>query len=646
MRRAVLIMMLVLLTAPLARAAVPASLDLPAAAVADLPPVLFAMPDRAELDDQDKAAAEAGEPYRFAVPFETALTTRTAGRWSVAAGGARAAWRLRVAVPGALSLNLAFVTCNLPPSAELVMRPVRGGRALRFAADQLDGDALWTPVLLADDLVVEVTVDAAERGRVALELARVNAGYRYFGEDPAAKSGTCNVDVVCPEGDDWRDEIRSVGVYQIGGIWKCSGAMINNTALDARPLFLTAAHCGVTLDNDATVVAYWNFESPACGQQGGGSLADTQTGATMLAKWFYTVGSLSSDLCLLEFTDQPDASWGVTYAGWNRADAVPSASVTIHHPSTDEKSISFDNDPATITDYLGTATPGNGTHLRIGAWDLGTTEGGSSGSPLFDPQHRIVGQLHGGYASCTQPAASDWYGRLFRSWEGNGTVDTRLRDWLDPGNTGAVTLGLLDPAGGVLQVTVPADLAFGGSLGGPFTPAGRTVTLANGGAAALNWSATAGAAWFSVNPAVGYLDAGASVDLTVATTAAAADLVAGVHTAALDFASDGGGETTSLPVTISVAGGAPSLVSVGPNPFRGYCTITYELGAAAPAHVRVYDLRGRMAADLGAFAGEPGANTVTWDGRDGAGRRQPGGRYVLEIEVAGHRLRAHLTLAH
>ena len=48
--------------------------------------------------------------------------------------------------------------------------------------------------------------------------------------------------------------------------------------------------------------------------------------------------------------------------------------------------------------------PGD-THWFVAAWDEGMTEGGSSGSPVFDDSQRIRGQLHGGYASCSFPCA-------------------------------------------------------------------------------------------------------------------------------------------------------------------------------------------------------------------------------------------------
>ncbi len=619
---------------------VPGHGELPALAPTGLPSLAFPLPDRAQLADQDKAAAEADQPYRFALPAEVALTPRSAGRWS-SDGAGREVWRLRLVSPGALSLNLGFVTCDLPPSATLVLRPMAGGPSLSYRADDLVPAAeLWTPVLLTDDLVVEVTVAAAERDRVALELARVNRGYRYFGQEPAHKAGTCNIDVVCPEGDDWRNEIRTVGVYTLGGSWKCTGALVNTTAGDGRALFLTANHCAVTAVSDASVVVYWNYQSPVCGEQAGGSLTDSQTGSTLRANW--TV----SDFCLLELDDQPLQAWSVAFAGWSRADSVPVAAVTIHHPSTDEKSISFENDPLLASSYLDLA-PLNQTHLRITAWDLGTTEPGSSGAPLFDPDHRIVGQLHGGYASCSLPAESDWYGRLFTSWEGNGTAATRLRDWLDPEGSGALSVDLLDPSAGLLTVTPLEPIGFQGPVGGPFLPAQHVFTVTNSGTEALDWTVIAGAGWLAVAPAGGNLLPDAAQDVIVSLDASAADLGAGTRSTSLVFANSSGGHGgAEIPVALAVLDRQPKVVAVGPNPFRGYTTVVYTMGADVDVHARVYDLRGRMAADLGSQAAEIGRNEWTWDGTDGEGRRQPGGLYVLELDAAGYKVRVRLTLLH
>lgn len=158
----------------------------------------------------------------------------------------------------------------------------------------------------------------------------------------------------------------------------------------------------------------------------------------------------TSDFALLLLSEQPPDSYGVYYEGWSALDVAGDSSVGIHHPQGDIKKISFDFGTTQLTDYLGT-TSGT-THIRIVNWDDGTTEPGSSGSPLFNKNKQVVGQLHGGYASCTS-ITSDWYGRFARSWLGGGSSGNSLKPWLDPDNTGAMTLDGFDPAH-ALAITV------------------------------------------------------------------------------------------------------------------------------------------------------------------------------------------------
>jgi hypothetical protein len=72
----------------------------------------------------------------------------------------------------------------------------------------------------------------------------------------------------------------------------------------------------------------------------------------------------------------------------------------------------------------------------------GVTEGGSSGSPIFNDQGLIVGQLTGGEASCSNLTGPDYYGKFSHSWDQIGDTDsTQLKPWLDPDNTGMEVLG-------------------------------------------------------------------------------------------------------------------------------------------------------------------------------------------------------------
>jgi hypothetical protein len=209
--------------------------------------------------------------------------------------------------------------------------------------------------------------------------------------------------------------------------------MIMNTRMNFRNFFLTADHCAVTANNDHTVVVYWNYESPVCGWLSGGSLAQNQRGATLRA----SKGDV--DVCLIELDDDPDPEFNVYYAGWDRSGIPPAGSVGIHHPNGDEKAISYNDDALTTIDSCIGA--GSDTHWEVDDWENGTTEPGSSGSGLWDPDtHLLVGTLSGGSASCTVPWGEDCYGKFSVAWDSGATPTTRLKDWLDPENTGAVSV--------------------------------------------------------------------------------------------------------------------------------------------------------------------------------------------------------------
>ncbi len=387
-------------------------------------------------EDQDRLAQGKEGPQRFAVSLETHLSPAVDGTWIRLPDSSRV-WRLGVISVGARSLNFGFTTFRLPPGAMLHVYPAdRREYWGAYTGEDATDNQLWTPVVRGDEAVVELYVPAHSAFEPELVLGRVGHDYRGFRQikERLEKSGVCNNDVVCPEGAPWNDEINSEGVYTVNGTWTCSGQMINSHASPPPAYFLTASHCGISSSNAPSVVIYWNYQSPVCGQQGGGSLAQYSSGTALKAKWS------TSDFCLVQLSQTPDPAFQLYLAGFDATEAnAPTSSTCIHHPDNDEKSISFDYDPPTITTYRSNSVPGNGTHWRIIQWDDGTTEPGSSGAGLWDQNHRLVGQLHGGYASCTS-LTSDWYGRLARSWDGDGTSGTRLRDWLDPNNTGNLVL--------------------------------------------------------------------------------------------------------------------------------------------------------------------------------------------------------------
>ena len=383
-----------------------------------------------------------GEPFQFAAPFVVKVTPATHGQWETTADGQTRVWRWRVTSAGAISLNLGFTRYRMP----------EGGRLLVYTPDytevigpftDTDNEAhgeLWTPILTGDEVVIEVAVPAGQVEEVELELGSVNRGYQdvALAIRGVRSHWSCNIDVVCSEADAYRDQVRSVGLIVIDGRSSCSGAMLSNTARDGKPYFLTAQHCFPMSEDDpehvaSSAVVYWNYESPTCGSQSDGSLAQYQIGASLRAH------HQATDFALLELDDRPDPTHKVYYAGWDRSEAKVTSAVGIHHPRGHVKSIGFENSTVTVTSQGQTSVPGDRSHLRVDRWERGTSELGSSGSPLFNQNKRVVGQLS--LTSTTRCVlGSEWYGRVATSWTGGETRDSRLSDWLDPDGTGGTTI--------------------------------------------------------------------------------------------------------------------------------------------------------------------------------------------------------------
>jgi hypothetical protein len=395
---------------------------------------------------------------RFALPADLQITPETHGTWKNVAGGRL--WRLKVEASGATDLNFGFGHFRLPPGAKLyVLSREQSYYQGPYTEAHAHEGQLWTPVIPGAKGIIELFVPENAEFQPELELVRVGRGYRNvfeLGFQPL--SGSCNVDVACPLGNGWQDQIRAAAVYGTNGSTFCSGTLINNLAQDHRPFFITANHCGLNSGNASSVVVYWNFESPQCGQHGGGTLSDNTSGAT------FRGSDTQNDFALIELSSIPAADYHVYYAGWDaRPSLAPGSSIGIHHPNTDEKSISYNDDPLTT----GNSCIGSGgvnSHWIVNNWEQGTTEPGSSGSGLFDPaSKRLIGYLSGGSASCSNPSGSDCYGKLAVGF-------TRgLSTWLDPNHTGTEFVDGLDSDGsnpnpnpdpdpGVTDLTNPTNL--------------------------------------------------------------------------------------------------------------------------------------------------------------------------------------------
>jgi hypothetical protein len=412
------------------------SMDLQAP-VESLPPI-----DAAALRSEPR---DPSGPLVFATSAEVFMTPATHGRWIYPPDGG-SVWRLRLEAPGATDLNLGFTLFDLPSGATLYVM----GEEEEFyqgpytSEDQAGDGELWTPVVPGSRATVELFVPDGAEFEPRLALTRVGRGFRDLFQRESngglRKQGSCNIDVACPQGDPYRDQIRSVAAYSFGGTLLCTATLVMNTSRDFTPLMLTAFHCGITPTNASSIVVYWNFESPSCGDLSGGDLTQNSSGAMLRAR------HQDDDMALFELDAVPDPSYHVYYAGWDRTGNSPATSFAIHHPRGDEKALSINTDPLTTQDCCIENCNGHNTHWRVGQWEQGTTEPGSSGSALFHGNsRRVVGYLTGGAAACDNPNGYDCFGKLSVAWDAGSSSGSRLREWLDPLGTGESVLNGADP---------------------------------------------------------------------------------------------------------------------------------------------------------------------------------------------------------
>jgi len=557
--------------------------------------------DRDAVDADDVQRSVDGLPPRYAIPDAVHITPDTHGTWEQPEP-TTLLWRLRVNSPGANSINFGFTTFRMPPGGRLSVYAADGSDVIRPFTEldnALHGE-LWTPPVRSNDVVVEVSIPAASRPQLQLVLGSVNIGYRDFGKPVGVLSGSCNVDVVCPQGDPWRAEIPAIGVISTGGSTFCTGFMVNNAAQDRKPFFMTANHCGINSGNAASLVVYWNFQnstcrpvgSPASGGPGDGQLNQFQTGS------FFRASSSPSDFTLVELDENPNPAWNISFAGWSRSSGESPSGACIHHPNTDEKRITFYSVPTTTTSYNNPFVPGDGTHVHA-TWSLGVTEPGSSGSPLFDVNHRVMGQLHGGPSACGASDLSDYYGRFSVSWTGGGSNSTRLSNWLDPASTGVVFVDTI--SGGGLNVTPADNVLHIGDVGGPFTNPTTLYTLTNPSSQPLNYSVSLTASFGillngAASPVIGTLAAnGGTVQVQVSLGPAVDALAAGIYvenivfqdiTNTLTFNRQ---HTVEIGQTLFSVTPATNLESSGPvgGPFPGSVVYTVVSQRPTPVTVRV-----------------------------------------------------------
>ncbi|MEO5376650.1 MAG: trypsin-like peptidase domain-containing protein [Magnetococcus sp. DMHC-6] len=378
-------------------------------------------------------------------------------------------WRNIIRAPNAQFIRPHFSNLGSAQNQQIYLYGTEGTPSLQgpFNSANPSHNDTWAAPIDGEVLFIQVIQQGpAAQNPPTIIIDKINHGFIHplsgTQHDPKLakllkNTGTCYLDITC---DTTWDELGTAVARMIfeeeNYSYVCTGSVIQDQNNTYKNWFLTANHCINSQTVANTLIAYFNYRTTSCNGSipSLSSLPKTQ-GAT------YKIGksdSSSSDFTLLELNQSPPA--GTLYLGWTTTDLTAGQSVVgIHHPAGTQQRISYGNENHATS---------IGTNFWGVRWTQSSTEGGSSGSPLFNTNTaQVVGTLNSGTSSCSNMQGSDFYGKFGVSWE-NG-----LKDYL--GST-VVT----NP---ITYTFTPKDtLAYRGEKLGPIN-----VTLTNNTNAALTY---------------------------------------------------------------------------------------------------------------------------------------------------------------
>jgi len=433
----------------------------------------------APLTDEERNARRVRAGLTQIAVHRAARAEDLRGTWETARDGS-AVWRLALRSPGAAAIRLHLEEFHAG-DGRLWITEMHGNEPQTFgpySGEGIHGDGeFWSNAALGEAVLIEY--EPAGRSRsLPFRIAEIShftslpvAIAKPDAELTLAKAGetrnaalSCNIDVTCrPEYAELARAVARISFETDEGGALCSGTVLNTRSNSMIPYFLTAAHC-ISSDAEArTVEAYFLYQTSTCNGP-----APSAASVRRVVGARYMAGSSveGGDFTLLRLNSVPD---GTVFAGWSSTAHPVGAAVTgIHHPTGDLKKISFG---ARGTDLATRGRPVQNFYTII--WNEGVTEGGSSGSGIFNEQRQLVGMLSGGprapagQTECDLRPAFDWYGRFDVAFP---QIRSLLEDdGTDPG-PGPVTpaTGTLLTSGAAQAVTLPAvtnSTLFGGNLG-------------------------------------------------------------------------------------------------------------------------------------------------------------------------------------
>jgi lysyl endopeptidase len=398
------------------------------------------------INSEDLIDEQSNTPPRFGFSFQVSLNLANSGIWKTI-NSQEKIWQLKIKCQNSKSINLVFNKFHLSENSVLHIYNKNNGKIIGGFTHKNNKGSLINPkkfstgLLYGNELILELRTPINQQNNSILEIGQIVHGYRFINynqyyQKSFNSSSVCHVNINCPEGNSKQLTKKGISLVLIDGNRICTGSLINNVLNNRKLYFLTADHCLNGKDAISNPEAYewsflWDYEAPSCIDPIDEPQLKLTSGAFVIAN------NSTSDFALLELIESPSSYMppiDVFFNGWDRNQPL-GGGYGIHHPKGDIKKIShFTNSPQ------------NGkVHASSSHWNVtwtqtqtrwGVMEKGSSGSPLFLNNNRIIGQLHGGPSSCFESDfdKNDDYGRFSVSWNSSSNSKRRLSNWLDPLN--------------------------------------------------------------------------------------------------------------------------------------------------------------------------------------------------------------------
>ena len=399
----------------------------------------LAKPDVATALREDKESSTPSNRFALSVPVN--LTMENSGSWLELDNGDRI-WRLKIEAKDAKQIFCSMEDFYLPDEALLYVydenrEQIRGAFS---SFNNRDSKTFIFSMLDGSEMTLEYYEPKQVKGEGSFSITKVYYGYKAAAADPAEEDASCqyeNVNCAHPEDTDWywasstnhwKKSVARVIIITPDGAKTCSGSLINNTAADETPYFLTADHCicESTVANFNNYIFEFNYEEHCSG---------TLKPVVSVIGCDLKATSPSSDGALLELSSLPNVSI-LMIMGWDRSANNHPESSSVHHPGLSPlKKVSIDNDPTTINPYAFNGPCGellcSGCFFDT-QFEVGAVSAGSSGAPLINANKRIIGQLLG-TTETTEQSCNIIFGRLNKSW-------SAFTSFLCPSGTCPITL--------------------------------------------------------------------------------------------------------------------------------------------------------------------------------------------------------------